>query len=234
MKSGIWQIAHRGASGEAPENTIASFKRAIVQGADVIETDAQLSKDKEIVLIHDETVEHTTDGRGRVCELTLKELKSLDAGSWFGKEFSGERIPTLSEAIAIVRGKAKLDIELKGKDPLLPKEVVNLLKKETFIKKAIVSSFNHFFLKEVRRLEPPIITGLLFATPLQERKWKWADLILPRYNLITEDLVEKAHSKGLKIVAWTVDNPEEIRRLIDLEVDGIASNYPVLLTRILK
>lgn len=234
MKSGIWKVAHRGASGEAPENTIASFKRAIAQGADVIETDAQLSKDKEIVLLHDETVERTTDGRGRVCELTLKELKSLDAGSWFGKKFSGERIPTLSEAIAIVRGKAKLDIELKGKDPLLPKEVVNLLKKETFIKKAIVSSFNHFFLKEVKRLESPIITGLLFATPLQERKWKWADLILPRYNLITEDLVEKAHSKGLKIIAWTVDNPEEIRRLIDLEVDGIASNYPALLTRILK
>ena len=234
MKSGIWKVAHRGASGEAPENTIASFKRAIAQGADVIETDAQLSKDKEIVLLHDETVERTTNGRGRVCELTLKELKSLDAGSWFGKKFSGERISTLSEAIAIVRGKAKLDIELKGKDHLLPKEVVNLLKKETFIKKAIVSSFNHFFLKEVKRLEPPIITGLLFATPLQERKWKWADLILPRYNLITEDLVEKAHSKGLKIIAWTVDNPEEIRRLIDLEVDGIASNYPVLLTKILR
>ncbi len=238
MKSTIWKVAHRGASGEAPENTIASFEKAIAQGAEIIETDARLSEDKEIILIHDETVERTTDGRGKVSELTLKELKSLDAGSWFGKKFSGERIPTLEETTEVVKGKVKLDIELKGKDPLLPKKVINLLKKENFIRESIISSFNYFFLKEVKRLEPQIITGLLFATPAQERKgfpyWKWLDLILPRYNLITEDLVEKAHSKGLKIIAWTVDNPEEIRRLIDLEVDGIASNYPALLTRILK
>ena len=238
MSPRIWKVAHRGASGEAPENTIASFKRAIVQGAEIIETDARLSEDKEIILIHDETVERTTNGKGRVSQLTLKELKGLDAGSWLGKKFSSERIPTLSEAIAIVRGKAKLDIELKGKDPFLPEKVVSLLEKEDFTREAIISSFNYFFLKEVKRLEPPIITGLLFATPAQEKKgfpyWKWLDLILPRYNLISEDLIARAHSKNLKVIAWTTDNPEEIKRLIDLEVDGIASNYPALLTKILK
>lgn len=217
---------------------MTSFQRAIAQGVEIIETDARLSKDKEIVLIHDETVERTTDGKGKVCELTLKELKSLDVGSWFGKEFSGERIPTLSEAIEVIRGEAKLNIEFKGEDLLLVPKVIDLLKEEGFIKEVILSSFNYSFIEETKRLEPQVITGLLFATPAQEREglpyWKWLDLILPRYNLVSEDLVERAHSKGLKVIAWTVDKPEEIRRLIDLGVDGIASNYPALLTRIMK
>jgi len=234
----IWKIAHRGTSGETPENTIASFRRAIAQGAEIIETDARLSKDKEIVLIHDETVERTTNGKGRVSQLTLKELRSLDAGSWFGKKFSGERIPTLSEAIDVTKGKAKLNIEFKGEDLLLVPKVIDLLKEEGFIKKVILSSFNYSFIKETKRLKPQIITGLLFATPAQEREgfsyWKWLDLILPRYNLVSEDLVARAHSRGLKVIAWTVDKPEKMKRLIDLGVDGIASNYPALLIEILK
>ena len=237
MKSTIWKIAHRGSSGEVPENTMASFQRAIAQGADIIETDAQLSKDKEIVLIHDETVERTTDGRGKVSQLTLKEIKSLDAGSWFGKEFSGEKIPTLSEALEVIRGRTKLNIEFKGKDPLLVSKVTNLLKEEGFIKEAILSSFDYSFIEEAKRLEPRSTTGLLFVTLAQRGKsfsyWKWADIILPRYNLVTKNLVEKVHGKGLKIIAWTVDGPEKIKRLIDLGVDGIASNYPALLTKVL-
>ncbi len=235
MKSEILKVAHRGASGEAPENTIASFKRAIAQGVDVIETDAQLSKDREVVLFHDETVERTTDGRGRVWELTLKELKSLDAGSWFGKEFSGERIPTLSEAIEAIKGKAKLNIELKGKDPLLVPQVIGTLREKEFMEEAILSSFNYSFIEEAKRLEPRIITGLLFATLGEEREgssyWKYLDLILPRYDLVNKDLIERAHSLGLEVIAWTVDEPEEIRRLASLGVDGIASNYPALLSK---
>ena len=235
MKPEILKVAHRGASGEAPENTMASFQRAIAQGADVIETDARLSKDKEIVLIHDETVERTTDGRGKVSQLTLNEIKSLDAGSWFGKGFSGEKIPTLSEALEVIRGRTKLNIELKGKDLLLMPKVTNLLKEEGFTKEAILSSFNYSFIEAAKKLEPRITTGLLFATPAQSGKsfpyWKWADLILPRYNLVSEDLVKRAHSKSLKVIAWTVDEPEEIKRLIDLGVDGIASNYPALLAK---
>ncbi len=237
VKSTIWEVAHRGSSGEAPENTMASFQRAIAQGADIIETDAQLSKDKEIVLIHDETVERTTDGRGKVSQLTLKEIKSLDAGSWFEKEFSGEKIPTLSEALEVIRGRTKLNIELKGKNLLLVPKVTNLLREKGFIKEAILSSFNYSFIEEAKRLEPRITTGLLFATSAQEKTslnyWKWADLILPRYNLVSEDLVKKAHGKGRKVIAWTVDEPEEIKRLIGLGVDGIASNYPTLLTKVL-
>lgn len=235
MKPEILKVAHRGASGEAPENTIDSFKRAIAQGAEIIETDARLSKDRKIVLFHDETVGRTTDGRGKVCNLTLEELKGLDAGSWFGKEFSGERIPTLSEAIELTQGKVKLNIEFKGEDLLLVPEVINLLRAKGFIKEAILSSFNYSFIKEAKRLKPQVITGLLFATSLQEKKSenfrKWANFILPRYNLISEDLVARAHSKGLKVIAWTVDKPEKIKRLIALGVDGIASNYPALLTR---
>ncbi len=237
VKSEILKIAHRGASGEAPENTIVSFQRAIAQGTDVIETDARLSEDREIVLIHDETVERTTDGRGKVSQLTLKEIKNLDAGSWFGKEFSGEKIPTLSEALEVIRGRTKLNIEFKGKDPLLVPKVTNLLKEEGFIKEAILSSFDYSFIEEAKRLEPRITTGLLFATPSQRGKsfpyWKWADLILPRYNLISKKLVEKVHGEGLKVIVWTVDEPEKIKRLIDLGVDGIASNYPALLTEVL-
>jgi glycerophosphoryl diester phosphodiesterase len=237
VKSVIWKVAHRGASGEAPENTIISFQRAIAQGADVIETDARLSKDKEIVLIHDETVERTTDGRDKVSQLTLKEIKSLDAGSWFGKEFSGEKIPTLSEALEVIRGRTKLNIEFKGKDPLLVPKVTNFLKDEGFIKEAILSSFDYSFIEEAKRLERRVTTGLLFATPAQRGTsfpyWKWADLILPRYNLVSEDLVKRAHSKSLKVIVWTVDEPEEIKRLSDLRVDGIASNYPALLTEVL-
>lgn len=237
MSPRIWKVAHRGASGETPENTISSFKRAIAQGAEIIETDARLSEDKEIILIHDETVERTTNGKGRVSQLTLKELKGLDAGSWFGKKFSGEKIPTLSEAIEVIRKRAKLNIEFKGEDFLLVSKVMDLLKEEGFIKKVILSSFDYLFVKKAKRLEPQVITGLLFATSLQKEKsynyWRWADIILPRYNLVSEDLIARAHSRGLKVIAWTVDNPKKIKKLVYLKVDGIASNYPALLTKVL-
>src|SRR5436309_8381837 len=116
-RSRLMRIAHRGASGHCPENTRAAFLRAIELGADMVELDCQITRDGAVVVIHDETLVRTTNGRGRVRDHTLKEIKRLDAGSWFRREFAGEEVLTLEEAVAILRGRVQLNLEIKGVDP---------------------------------------------------------------------------------------------------------------------
>jgi glycerophosphoryl diester phosphodiesterase len=225
-------IAHRGASGHAPENTLAAFRRAISLGATFIETDLQLTRDTRFVAIHDDTVDRTTNGHGKVHDLTLNELRRLDAGSWFGSEFGGERIPTLEEILDFSK---KHDVvfylELKptgswGGEHAL----IGALRASGEIARTIVISFDSVILQALREIEPTLMTGLLFEgqieNPIQRAIEIGARQLAVRGDLITPTLLAGARKQDLQVVCWTVNQPAHMRLLIGAGVDGIMSDYP--------
>jgi glycerophosphoryl diester phosphodiesterase len=225
-------IAHRGASGHAPENTLAAFKRAIALGATFIETDLQLSRDARFVAIHDDTVNRTTNGHGRVHDLALADLRKLDAGSWFGSEFTGERIPTLEEILEFSK---KHDVvfylELKpGGSWGGEHALIGALRESDDIARTVVISFDAGILEGLRRIEPTVMTGLLFDgqidRPLEKAVAVGARQLAVRGDLVTPALLADARKRDLQVVCWTVNHPAHMRMLIEVGVDGIMSDYP--------
>jgi len=212
-------------------------------GADGVELDVQLSKDGEAVVIHDFTVNRTTDGQGPVRGKTLAELRELDAGSWFDARFAGERIPTLEEVIIEVGHQLFLNIELKtralGDAPLIA-EVVRLIEDHNLVHRAIVSSFNPFALRRVKGLNRCIATGFLHsfdlpAHPLRALLLSLSDpdALHPERHLVTQEYMRWARERGYRVSVWTVDERAEMERLITLGVDGIITNRPDVLREIL-
>ncbi len=218
-------IAHRGASGDAPENTMAAFQLALSQHADGIELDVMLSKERELAVIHDDTVDRTTNGSGRVRDMTLEELKSLDAGE-------GQTIPTLAEVLAQFGGKCLINIELKNYSSIfdsLPIKVADLVKSLGLSDSVIISSFNPFNLPRFHRRLPEVDLGLI-TLPQKDSLWLWRlfryDALHPYYSDVDHELVAKLHAKNKQVNVWTVDEPQEIQRLGTLNVDSIITNYP--------
>jgi len=237
-------FAHRGASHDAPENTLAAFRLAREMGADGVELDVQASKDGEAVVIHDLTVDATTDGQGPVKDKTLAELKELDAGSWFDARFASQRIRSLQEVIIEVGHQLLLAIELKvkvfGSAGLLA-EVVRLIEDHNLVHRARVSSFNPFALRRVKRLNPHINTGLLYYFDLPAHLIRALFLFLadpdalhPEKRLVTQEYMGWAKERGYRVDAWTVDEPAEMKRLISLGVDSIITNRPDVLREVLE
>lgn len=222
-------IAHRGASGTFPENTLSAFRAAIEAGADMCELDVQLSRDGAVVVIHDDTVERTTDGKGEVAELTLEELKRLDAGAKFKNgPCKGERIPTLDEVFAATSGKCGLNIELKAGG--LEHQVAQIMRARNALDDSIVSSFDWEYLNKIQQLHFNIRVALLAEEKPVELMINAvamrAHAINPRWDMVTPDLCKAAHDRGLKVYTWTVDADERMRALIECGVDGIMTNYP--------
>jgi glycerophosphoryl diester phosphodiesterase len=236
-------FAHRGASHEAPENTLAAFLLAAELGADGIELDAQLSKDGQVVVIHDFVLETTTDGQGPVQDRTLAELKELDAGSSFDPLFAGQRIPTLQQVVETVGHHLLLNIELKTKrarDARLAQAVTRIVEENHLLDRVIVSSFNPLALRQVRQLNPWIPLGLLYAPdmPLYLRR-PWLrrlfqpEALHPHYSMIDAEYVTWAKSQGYRIHTWTVDDPGEMWQLMRRGVDVMITNRPDLLRQVL-
>jgi glycerophosphoryl diester phosphodiesterase len=226
-------FGHRGAMGYAPENTFASFERAIALGVDAIEIDVHLTADGEVVVIHDPDLARTTDGRGMVGGATLAELKALDVGVHFGAEFAGQRIPTLGEVLAWARGKCVMDVEIKGGPwPYVGLEarVVELIRRHTMVDQTIVISFDHPTVARVNALAPEIATGTLWSCrpidPVAVAREAGADAILPFWAYCDAETVERAHAAGLSVHPWATSEPEIIEHLIGLGVDSICSNHP--------
>jgi glycerophosphoryl diester phosphodiesterase len=225
-------IAHRGASGHAPENTLAAFRKAIAQGASFIETDLQLSRDARFVAIHDATVNRTTNGQGAVHDLTLADLRRLDAGSWFGSEFAGERIPTLEEILAFSK---KHDLvfylELKPSGSWGGEHaLIGALRESGEIPRTVVISFDAAILEGLRKIEPTLMTALLYEgqieKPIERALEVGARQLAVRANLVTPALLVEARKKDLQVVCWTVNHPAHMRLLMEAGVDGIMSDYP--------
>lgn len=231
-------IAHRGATGYAPENTIAGFDLAVDMKADYIEIDVQRSKDGELVVIHDTTVDRTTDGTGKVGDLTFDYLRSLDAGIWKGEQFAGEPIPTFEEILDRYHGKVGILIELKAPElyPGIENQVADALKARNLDKpqneKIIIQSFNFDSMKTMDQLLPKVPIGVLTsnradttAEALQEFS-AYADWFNPSYGIVTEELVNQVHSLGMQIGSWTVRSQEAADFLFEMEVDAIITDYP--------
>lgn len=232
-------LAHRGARRAAPENTMAAFLLAAEIGADGLELDAQLCKDGEAVVIHDFTVDRTTDGRGRVKDFALAELQALDAGGWYATQFAGQRVPTLAQVLHELGPRLTLNIELKTvalRSDGLEAEVVRLVEDTGMVHRVIVSSYNPVALWRVRRLNPYVSTGLLYAPDLPRYlRDRWLQPLVrpaalhPRWDMINEQMVGAAHRQGLKVIPWTCDEPDAMGRLVGWGVDAIITGRPDLL-----
>jgi len=236
-------FGHRGASHRAPANTLAAFRKAADLGADGIELDVQLSRDGALVVIHDFSLEATTDGHGLVRTKTLAELRQLHAGSRFDAAFAGERIPTLQEVIEAVGDRLLLNIELKTPalgDDGLARRVVRLVEERGLAERVVLSSFNPLAIWRARRLNPAIATGLIYSArmrflPLRPRlrHWRRPSALHPHHSLVDGGYMDWARAHGYRVNVWTVDEPAEMRRLIQLGVDVIITNEPDLLGQVL-
>lgn len=232
-------FAHRGASAHAPENTLAAFQLALRQGADGIELDAQLTADGQVVVFHDQEVNRTTQGKGRIRDLTLAHIKLLDAGSHFDIAFQGEPVPSLDEVLATFGHRTFINIELKNYSTILdrlPEKVVEQIKFYNLTQRVLVSSFNPFALRRVRRLAPEIAIGLLVmpgwyvslaGSSLGKRIVPYDSLHLPLMDVKTRSTPPAAWSTQ-PIIVYTVDKPSDIKKMIELNVYGLITNDPQL------
>ena len=226
-------IAHRGASGYAPENTIGAFKKAIEMGAKAIEFDVQVTKDNQVVVIHDFTLERTTTGKGYVMDKTLEEIKSYDAGSWFSNEFKGEKVPTLSEVIDIIPEDVIMNVEIKKavfEKRNVEEYVVEVLKEKNRINNSIISAFDHFILERIMKKDI-IKTGTLLDNAMINTVDYLETRGLKSYSInqakefVSEELVKEAHDNELKVYSYTVNDVVTAKLFERMGVDGIFTNY---------
>lgn len=226
-------IGHRGALGYAPENTLTSFDKGIALGADLIEFDVHMTRDRQLVVMHDSDVSRTTDGHGHISDLTLAEIKALDAGKWFGTQFAGLRVPTLDETLAFTRGRTQLAVEIKG-DPLpapgIEQMVVEKLHAHGMARDAIVISFYHATVRRIKEIDPAVATGCLYSGQLADTvgnaRAARADSVRPSWQYWTRELVEEVHAAGLQASAWNADDEPLMAYLVDMGLDSIGANYP--------
>jgi glycerophosphoryl diester phosphodiesterase len=229
-------IAHRGASALAPENTMAAFEKAVELGADALELDLYVSRDGELVVIHDDTLDRTTDGCGPVHQRSLGELMTLDAGRWFGEGFAGQRIPTLAQVLDRFAGKVPLALEIKAGSTFFPgieEKVVSALRQRAVIDQAAVASFDHYALRRLKEIEPAIRTAaLLVGRPVSLSALAGpakADGLALEASFVTKTEVEACRASGLQLVVWVVNDPAQMRHFIKFGVDGIITDRPDLL-----
>jgi glycerophosphoryl diester phosphodiesterase len=223
-------IAHRGASSYAPENTVAAFDLALQMGARHLELDVHLTCDDHLVVIHDDTVDRTTNGTGPVADQTLAALQMLDAGAWFGEAFAGARIPTLAEVLTRYRGRAHLHIELKGHTAHLPQRTVDLVRAHGMAPHVTFTSFQQAHLQTMRAYAPDLPTGWLVgaisdAVIAQAHALGCAQLC-PHASLVTPGLVQRLHAEGLRVRAWGVANDALMRQVVEAGADGMTVNFP--------
>jgi len=228
MKTKI--IGHRGGAAGYPENTLASFKKAVELGADGVEFDVQLTADGEVVVIHDELIDRTMNGSGLVKDHKLSELRQLNAGEYLSSEFKEEKIPTLAEVLEVVKDLEVINIELKNYLPYpeLEEKVLKLVDRFELREKVIISSFNHYSLQKIKKLQPEIKTGCL----LMSKMINAADYAFKRgfdalhLHFLTADLevVDKAHFMGMQLNVYTVNFPDAVNELLAKEVDMIMTD----------
>lgn len=220
-------LAHRGTSLTAPENTLPAFEAAVKQGLAGIELDVQMSKDGHLIVIHDERVDRTTNGKGLVKDMTLEEIKSLDAGSWFAEKYVGVKIPVLEEVLEIVGNRESiLNIELKSgiiQYPGLEERVFKAVKKYNLLDRVIFSSFNHYSLLKINEFSDKAKIGVLYYAGLVDpweygRKLK-AYSLHPFFPSVTEQMVKQCLKHGMKVIPFTVNDKETAKRLIDYGVE---------------
>lgn len=230
---------HRGARGYAPENTLPSFSLAREMGVDGVELDVHLSRDGEVIVIHDATLNRTTNGDGAVSTLTLNELRKLDAGVKFGDKWRGTRIPTLDEVFTLMGRSIKYKVEIKrGSDhyPGIERKVIELVRRHKV--DAQIISFDFDALETIRKLDGEVSIGLIFVGRIrwfiEPAKKLGAQWLHAAYELIDEKGIKEAHANGLMVGSWTVNDEQDAKRLADMGVDDITSDYPDKIIKALR
>ncbi|MDH3999021.1 MAG: glycerophosphodiester phosphodiesterase family protein [Desulfuromonadales bacterium] len=226
----VW--AHRGASHVAPENTLAAFSLALADGADGLELDVHLSRDGVPVVIHDQTVDRTTNGVGPVSALTLGELQALDAGAWFSAAYTGESIPTLKQVLALFAGCVQLNLEVKSVDAALA--TIDLLNSYPDAD-VVLSSFNLRLLRRLRTVTPQLAMAVLYEQGNRYRALHCAKEIAavsfnPRVDLLSRPMLKSCCAFGLPVHTWTLDDPVQIRSLVRAGVSGVFTNNPACIS----
>ena len=238
-------LAHRGFSGKYPENSKRAFLAAIEEGGcDGFESDVHLSRDNEPVIIHDDVLDRTSDGKGPVGALTFAELRKLDIGAWKGREFAGERIMHLDELLEMILShKIVLNLEIKNYEVFyqgIEEKVIGRIRAMGAADRVFLSSFNHISIKRCKEIDAGIAAGLLYGQPLIDMDDYAArhglDALHPRVTCLrySPDLAEKARARGLKMHVWTVNSEEDMRFCLEKKVDSIITNYPDRLSGILS
>ncbi len=232
-------FGHRGAMAEAPMNTLAAFELAYEQGAQGVELDTQLSKDGQPIVLHDFSVDATTDGQGAAADYTLAELQRLDAGAWFSAEFAGERIPALDDVLAAFGSKLFINVEIKsrlsGRDAL-SQAVANCITRHALLDRVIVSSFDPLLLRSFRAHCPQAMIGFLHYRGADARLVDGADqdAMHPWHELVDAAYMEGARASGSFVNVWTVNDERRARQLKGLGVNGIITDMPAKILTALK
>jgi len=234
-----WIIGHRGYAAKYPENTLAAFEAAIGAGAVMIELDVTLSRDRKVVVIHDETLDRTTNAKGVVADFTLAELKQLDAGSWLDAQFAEQQIPELREVLDLVNGRAYVNIEIKSNayEPGHPtdaieKQVLDLLRQKNLLDTCMISSFEVNFLEQIAFMKNTPATAFISEIPADKNTVDMCSRLKvfswhPDHRIVTSNQVDQMHAAGIKVFPWTVDSTDDFARMRDLQVDGVITNDPV-------
>jgi len=231
-------FAHRGASGTHPENTLAAFSEALRIGVDGIEFDVHLSKDKELIIMHDKSVDRTTDGAGAIIDLTLEELKQLSAHALFD-EFTGERIPTLGETLDLITGEVMLNVHVKAcddsRDVIIRKVVEEFTERQLWHRAFIASDAETIALAKRLNQSAVLCNLTRQGSPIEYvefSKQLGCRIIQPSRSATTPELVETAHANDMQVNVFYADEVEDMKRLIELGVDGILTNFPAKLKEV--
>jgi glycerophosphoryl diester phosphodiesterase len=235
-RSGFIKIAHRGASGLAPENTLQAFSKALEIGVDGVELDVHGTADGELVVLHDRTLDRTTDRTGFVNEMALEKIREADAGAWFGTSSIGEKVPTLIESLDLIKASAITVLEVK--DEQVSVEVVRAIHDTQAVSSVIVISFYASVLSEVRGIDPRIPTGFLTSGDIKANQHEQviesihttceigASTLNVEHEMVDARFTWEVQRRGINLWAWTVDDVVQMRRLVEFGVQGITSNFP--------
>jgi len=235
---GPFIVAHRGISGKAPENTLAAFELACeTSGITMIELDVRLSKDDEVIVLHDRTLQRTSTGNGAARNYTLHEIKEFDAGSWFDPSFSRERVPTLKEVLSLVKKRRWLNIELKSdflfpeKVEVLERRVLEVVREAGYGDLVLYSSFNHGMVAALKRLEPSAKTAVLYNvyrefpwTPSKLARRAGAAVFVCAKRELTKRIVDDAKRNGIAVYVYTLNSTTNVGKMVEMGVDGLLSD----------
>ena len=229
-------VAHRGAAGAAPENTLAAVRHAIEDGTDWVEIDVQETVDGEVVVIHDSDFMKLAGNRLKVWDGTLAQVQDIDVGSWFAPEFSAERVPTLAEVLAEVRGRARLVIELKyyGHDQQLEQRVVDIVEQADMVDAVAIMSLKYDGIQKIRKLRPGWTIGLLSAKSIGNLASLDTDFLAVNTGMATTRFVKRAQDSGKQVYVWTVNDPVTMSRMISLGVNGIITDEPAMAREVIE
>ena len=242
-------ISHRGANKFAPQNTMPAFEKSLEIGVDGFETDVHCSSDGVVVVCHNYTVDETSDGMGNIADMTFERLKELDFGSWYSDKFKGTPIPSVDDFLSLCEGKGLSVINIEIKEPKngekdIADKTIAAVKEHGLFDSLLISSFDPEILIQCKKVDPKCKTALLYSPDkkityskllfnyVEYAKELQVEYLHPHYTFVNERYVKKLHENGVGVNPWTVDSPEQAKKLLEYGVDGIITNCPDIINKV--